>query len=319
MKKQKENKGRWLQSFVNTPFAPLPPKIKYNKIKDSKIKIGTCFQENIKQRKEGELYISPSPLLFEMGKFAWTPAWQSWLPALWAVGTASCLSSDWLAGKTAWALIGWQNKLPGSFYISINKHLQYCHLHLLYPCSFCFLLHSKVQGSAAEVFCSTRRSKGPWLYGDGEAHTEYVQNDSFFFLYKQSWKTPVWCSVLLFRAIHRKLRFAFTFRKQPLFLVQRLKIGGCGPSSSSSSSSSLFLHGHMLGLYIHSWKAFLHHPTLRLVLTEMNEERCSGYSRSREQWGTSETNPLGTLKQIKKPASLSASATTGCWYKFWCL
>lgn len=33
----------------------------------SKIKIGTCFQENIKQQKEGEIYISPSPPLFEMG------------------------------------------------------------------------------------------------------------------------------------------------------------------------------------------------------------------------------------------------------------
>lgn len=40
---------------------------------------------------------------------------------------------------TAWALIGWQRRLPGSLCISIKKHLQYCHLHLL-SCNFCFLL-----------------------------------------------------------------------------------------------------------------------------------------------------------------------------------
>lgn len=115
------------------------------------------------------------------GRVAWTPFWQSLLPALWAVGAASCLSSDWLSEKTAWALIGWQQKLPGSLCISISKHLQYCPLlHLLYPCRFCFLfLLSKVRWSAAEVYYSTYRSKEPWLNGDGEAHTEYVQNDSF--------------------------------------------------------------------------------------------------------------------------------------------
>lgn len=44
---------------------------------------------------------------------------------------------------TAWALIGWQRRLPGSLCISIKKHLQYCHLHLL-SCNFCFLLLSNV-------------------------------------------------------------------------------------------------------------------------------------------------------------------------------
>lgn len=42
----------------------------------------------------------------------------------------------------------------------------------------CFLLPVAVWESTAEVFLSFR-IKGPWLYGDGEAHTEHVQNDFY--------------------------------------------------------------------------------------------------------------------------------------------
>lgn len=216
-----------------------------------------------------------------------------------------CLLSHWLAQlarwaligrqETAWARIGW--RATARAVIGRQGPLRESRQGWAAPWApagfSCFLLPVAVWESTAEVFLSLP-IKGPWLYGDGEARTEYVQND----FYKQGWKTPVWCRVLLARAIHRKLRFPLVLRRQLSFLVQGLKKRGSWLSSSSSPPLHSSFTDTCWG-YIRSWKAFLHHPTLRLVPTEMNEERCSGYSRSREQWGTSETNPLGTLKQIK--------------------
>lgn len=209
---------------------------------------------------------------------AWAlTGWQKWLPELWLAGRDHCL---------------------GVFSFSVSKDLQCCHLPFM---SLRLLLLPPPQQGAgihgrSPPFLS--KLKGPWLYGDGEAYTEYVQND----FYKQSWKTPVWCRVLLARAIERKLRFSFAFRKQLSFLAWGLKKEGAGSPPPSLPPPPFPSHSFFMDICwgcIRSWKALLHHPTLRLVPTEMNEERCSGYSRSREQWGTSETNPLGTLKQIK--------------------
>lgn len=228
------------------------------------------------------------------GRVAWTPTGQSWLPALWALSTAICLSSDWLAGKTAWALIGWQSKLPGSFHVSINKHLQYCHLHLVNPCSICFLLLGKVQGSAAEVFCSTCRSKGPWLYGDGEAHTEYVQNDSFFVQAKLKDTRLMQCPFCLGPSTG-SWGLPSHSGSSLCFLCRDWKKEEVDPPPSPHSS----FRDTCWGCIFTPEKLFT--PPNSATCPDRNEwERCSGYSRSREQWGTSETNPLGTLKQIKK-------------------
>lgn len=160
---------------------------------------------------------------------------------------ACYLLSDWLAQLAVWALIGWQTWLPelwlvgrdhclGVSAFSVNKPS--CSVAICLSCPLrLLLLPPPQQGTGIHRRRSPSfysKSKGPWLYGDGEAHTEYVQND----FYKQSWKTPVWCRVLLARAIHRKLRFSFAFRKQPSFLVQRLRTSRSWLSSTTSSSSS---------------------------------------------------------------------------------
>lgn len=61
------------------------------------------------------------------------------------------------------------------------------------------------------------------------------------------------------RAIHRKLRFPLVLRRQLSFLVQGLKKKR-ELALLLFSSSSLFLHGHVLGLY----------PLLKSFLTPPN-------------------------------------------------
>lgn len=216
-----------------------------------------------------------------------------------------------LAEMAAWALIGWQRRLPGSLCISTQKYLQYCHLHLL-SCNFCFLLLSNVW-DLLQKSISLVDQKGLGLWRQWGSYRTCAK----WFLFVQAELKDTRLTQCPFGYSHPQ--------EVEVFLhIQEAAVVPCAGTEKKKGADTLpftspdfFLHGHMLGLYIHSWKALLHHPTLQFFPTEINEECCSGYSWSREQWGTSETNPLGTLKQIKKPASLSASATTGCWYKSW--
>lgn len=152
-------------------------------------------------------------LLFE--QLAQQPAWAliGW--------QEDCLSSDWLAEKTAWESLHFYQQAS-----AILPPASPVPLQLLLP----FPQQSAGIHSRSLLFhLQIKRALALWRrWGSYRICAKW-----FFFLYKQSWKTPVWCSVLLTRAIHRKLRFSFIFRKQPLFLVQGLKGGGCSLSSFS--------------------------------------------------------------------------------------
>lgn len=101
------------------------------------------------------------------------------MPTLPLAGTVGVLSSDWPAGdrlSSDW-LTGdrpssdWPAGAAAGGSAGLGRASGFS----------CFLLPVAMWESTAEVFLSFR-IKGPWLYGDGEAHTEYVQND----FYKQS-------------------------------------------------------------------------------------------------------------------------------------
>lgn len=122
-------------------------------------------------------------------------------------------------------------------------------------------------------FC---KSTGPWLYGDSEAHTEYVQNDFFTSKVERHPfdKGPFG------EGYRGKLRVSFvpkaaagswrrawntTEREGRGLLLHSLP-------RPSTSSSPLYLRVHKLGLLLflpRSQKADSpHHPTLRLVPTK---------------------------------------------------
>lgn len=147
----------------------LPQKNNNNKI--VKIKTATCFQENTKLRNKNSAQ-------------AWQPLSAAAMPALPLAGTFGALSSDWPAGdrlSSDWLASDCPSSdWPAGAAAGVSAGLGWAAPRA--PVGFsCFLLPVAVWESTAEVFLSFR-IKGPWLYGDGEAHTEYVQND----FYKQS-------------------------------------------------------------------------------------------------------------------------------------